>query len=112
MRSPFAVLALSALAQETRLAIFRLLVQAGQAGLVAGQIAEALAVPAATLSFHLKTLAHGGLVHGRQQGRFVRYVADFDVMHGLINYLSENCCGGDAALCAPQTILPSKEKNA
>lgn len=112
MTPAFAVHALSALAQETRLAIFRLLVQAGPAGLVAGQIAEALDVPAATLSFHLKTLSHGGLVRGRQEGRFVRYVAEFEAMHGLIGYLSENCCGADAAVCAPQTIVCQKEESA
>ncbi|MGA7982673.1 MAG: metalloregulator ArsR/SmtB family transcription factor [Chromatiaceae bacterium] len=112
MTPAFAVHALSALAQETRLAIYRLLVQAGPTGLVAGQIAEAVGVPAATLSFHLKTLSHVGLVRGRQEGRFVRYVAEFEAMHGLIGYLSENCCGGDAAVCAPQTIGCQKETSA
>lgn len=106
-----ALQALSALAQETRLAVFRHLVQAGPTGLVVGQIAEALDVPAATLSFHLKTLAHGGLVRSRQEGRFVRYVADFQTMHSLIGYLSENCCGGDAAACAPQTVTLRQEKS-
>jgi ArsR family transcriptional regulator, arsenate/arsenite/antimonite-responsive transcriptional repressor len=105
-----AVAALTALAQESRLAIFRLLVQAGPAGLVAGQIAVTLCVPAATLSFHLKTLAQAGLVHGHPEGRFVRYVADFAAMHGLIDYLSENCCGSSAAACAPQSIACNKEK--
>jgi ArsR family transcriptional regulator, arsenate/arsenite/antimonite-responsive transcriptional repressor len=109
MDPAFAVRALAALAQETRLAIFRLLVHAGPAGLVAGQIAEALGIPAATLSFHLKALAHGNLVHGRQEGRFVRYLADFDAMHDLLDYLSENCCGGDAAACAPQTVCPQEK---
>lgn len=104
MQSRQAVGALAALAQETRLAVFRLLVQAGPAGLVAGQIAEALDVPAATLSFHLKALAQARLVRGRQEGRFVRYVADFDAMHALIAYLGENCCGGDPAACAPGAV--------
>lgn len=112
MDAAFAVQALSALAQETRLAIFRLLVQAGPAGAVAGQIAETLGIPAATLSFHLKTLAQVGLVHGRQEGRFVRYVADFAAMHGLIGYLSENCCGGDAARCAPRSLVVPQERSA
>lgn len=103
MNSPSVVQALAALAQETRLAVFRLLVQAGPGGLAAGQIAETLGVPAPTLSFHMKTLAHGGLVRSRQEGRFVRYVADFEAMHGLIGYLSENCCGGSPATCAPRT---------
>lgn len=105
MDASLAVQALTALAQESRLAVFRLLVQAGPEGLVAGQLAETLGIPPATLSFHLKTLSHGGLVHGRQEGRFVRYVADFDAMHGLIDYLSENCCGGNPAVCAP--LIPS-----
>jgi ArsR family transcriptional regulator, arsenate/arsenite/antimonite-responsive transcriptional repressor len=108
MQSTTAVQALSALAQENRLAIFRLLVQAGPEGLVVGQIAEELAIPAATLSFHLKTLAQGGLVTSRQEGRFVRYVALFDAMHGLLNYLSENCCGSDAAVCAPDSSTKVK----
>lgn len=103
---PQAVKALSALAQESRLAIYRQLVQAGPQGLVAGQIAAALDIPAATLSFHLKSLSQCGLVQGRQEGRFVRYVADFAAMHGLIDYLSENCCGGDRAVCAPATCAP------
>jgi DNA-binding transcriptional ArsR family regulator len=110
VESKDAVTALAALAQESRLAIFRLLVQAGPAGLVVGRIAEAVGIPAATLSFHLKTLSQGGLVHGRQEGRFVRYVADFEAMHGLIGYLSESCCGGDAAICAPQSSTRDKEK--
>ncbi|MCU0842091.1 MAG: metalloregulator ArsR/SmtB family transcription factor [Thiobacillaceae bacterium] len=106
MDSAFAVQALAALAQESRLTIYRLLVQAGPAGMVVGQIAEALAIPAATLSFHLKSLSHGGLVASRQEGRYVRYVADFAAMHGLIDYLSENCCGGDRAVCAPGACAP------
>ena len=73
-----------------------------------GQIAESLPIPQATLSFHLKTLAHGGLIHSRQEGRFVRYVADFDAMHGLIDYLSENCCGSDRSICAPASCSEEK----
>lgn len=96
-----AVQALAALAQESRLAIYRLLVQAGPAGLVAGRIGEVLGIPAATLSFHLKNLAHSGLVHPHQEGRYVRYTADFAAMHALIDYLSANCCGADRAVCAP-----------
>ncbi len=96
-------MALAALAQHSRLAIYRLLVQAGPAGLVAGQIGEALGIPAATLSFHLKTLTHSGLVTHRQEGRFVRYSADFAAMHALIDYLSTNCCGAERSVCAPCT---------
>ncbi len=110
MKTTQAVSALSALAQNSRLAIFRLLVQAGPEGLVAGQIGERLELPPATLSFHLKTLAQSGLVQGRQEGRFVRYLADFEAMHGLIDYLSENCCGSDRSVCAPSICKPCEEK--
>lgn len=96
MESATAVKLLSALAQESRLAVFRLLVRVGPGGLPAGQIAERLGVPANTLSFHLKELSHAGLVNARPQGRFVIYMADFAAMNGLIAYLTENCCGGNA----------------
>ena len=85
---------LAALAQETRLAVWRQLIVAGPQGMTVGAIGEALDVPAATLSFHLKTLANAGLIVTRQEGRFIHCTADFDAMHGLINDLSENCCGG------------------
>jgi DNA-binding transcriptional ArsR family regulator len=101
--------ALAALAQETRLAAYRLLVQAGQAGLAAGEIAERLSVPPATLSFHLKELSQAGLVANQTAGRFVIYRADFAAMHGLIDYLSENCCGSGPAACAPISPQPCKE---
>jgi len=91
--------ALGALAQPSRLAIYRALVQAGPEGRPAGAIAAALGLPAATLSFHLAQLAHAGLVQGRQQGRFIIYTADFAAMSGLVGYLTENCCGG--AECGP-----------
>ncbi|MDP1651604.1 MAG: metalloregulator ArsR/SmtB family transcription factor [Rhodocyclaceae bacterium] len=96
MEMRMAVTALSALAQETRLAIFRLLVEAGQEGLglCAGDIAGRLSVPAATLSFHLAQLANAGLVNARQQSRFIFYSADFEAMNGLVAFLTENCCGG------------------
>lgn len=102
-----AVTALAALAQESRLAAFRLLVQAGPAGLAASKIAEALAMPASSLSFHLKELAHANLVVPRQEGRFVIYAARFDRMNALLGFLTENCCGGNpcspsaAPACAP-----------
>ena len=90
-----AVMALAALAQESRLAAFRLLVQAGPAGLAASRIAQALQMPASSLSFHLKELTHAGLVAPRQEGRFVIYAARFDTMNTLLGFLAENCCGGD-----------------
>ena len=104
MKTTDAVKALAALAQDTRLAIYRLLVQKGPEGLPAGTIAERLDVPAATLSFHLKELAHAGMIEPRQDGRFVYYAANYSRMNGLLGFLSENCCRGDAA-CTPQPPL-------
>lgn len=94
-------MALAALGQTTRLSIFRLLVEAGPSGRMAGEIAEMLALPGATLSFHLKELSAAGLVAGEQQGRFICYRANFDAMNDLIAFLTRNCCGGDAAACTP-----------
>jgi len=94
-----AVDALGALAHGSRLAIFRLLVQAGPGGLSAGVIGEKLELPPATLSFHLAHLARSGLASSRQDGRFVIYSADFRNMNGLVAFLTDNCCGGKS--CAP-----------
>lgn len=102
MKIGVAVEALAALAQESRLSIFRLLVQAGKEGVAAGAIAERLGIPAATLSFHLKTLTHAKLIKPRTEGRFVIYSADFTGMDKLIAYLTEHCCAGDASQCAPR----------
>ena len=102
-----AVDSLSALAQETRLGIYRLLVESGPEGMAAGKIGEAMELPPATLSFHLAHLARTGLVRSRQDGRFVFYSADFDSMNALVGYLTENCCGGRA--CAPSRS-PRKER--
>jgi ArsR family transcriptional regulator, arsenate/arsenite/antimonite-responsive transcriptional repressor len=98
-----AITALAALAQESRLAAYRLLVQAGPAGMAASKIAEALGTPASSLSFHLKELTHAGLVAPRQDGRFIIYAAQFDTMNGLLGFLTENCCGGNPCLpaCPP-----------
>ncbi|TLX21678.1 ArsR/SmtB family transcription factor [Thermomonas fusca] len=96
-----ATLALSALGQATRLSVFRLLVEAGPEGRMAGDIAEALSLPGATLSFHLKELSAAGLIRGEQLGRCIRYSADFRRMADLIAFLTRNCCGGDSAQCAP-----------
>ncbi|MFZ5508516.1 MAG: ArsR/SmtB family transcription factor [Pseudomonadota bacterium] len=100
------VAALAALAQDTRLAIYRLLVAAGPDGLVVGRIGEALDVPATTLSFHLRTLAQAGLIVARPDGRFIHYAANFDAMRGLIAYLTENCCDGDPARCGIAVAAP------
>ena len=94
-----AVGALGALAQSTRLAIFRLLVKAGPQGLAAGRIAEKLDLPPATLSFHLSQLARAGVAKSRSEGRFVIYSADFMAMNDLVAFLTENCC--DGAHCGP-----------
>lgn len=98
-----AIEALSALAQETRLQVHRLLVEAGPEGLPAGRIGEELDLPPATLSFHLAQLARAGLARSRQDGRFVIYSADFRNMNALVGYLTENCCGGRS--CAPSPKL-------
>ena len=107
METKQAIQALSALAQESRLAIFRLLVQAGPAGMSAGSIGEALGVPAATLSFHLAGLTRAGLAESKQEGRFVIYSASFGNMNSLVAFLTENCCGG--ATCAPSACQPSTQ---
>ena len=86
--------ALAALAQESRLAVFRLLVQAAPGGLAASRIAEHLDIPPSSLSFHLKELSHAGLLSSRQDGRFVIYAANVATMNGLIDFLTENCCAG------------------
>lgn len=103
MESKSTVRALGALAHESRLAIFRLLVQAGPAGLAVGAIGEQLRLAPATLSFHLAGLKHAGLVTARRDGRTLYHAADYAAMNGLIGYLSENCCqGGDCGIaCAP-----------
>ena len=99
-----ALAALAALSQESRLATFRLLVQAGPAGLSASKIAEALSVPPSSLSFHLKELTHASLVIPRQDGRFVIYAANFGTMNALIGFLTENCCGGNTCSPASGTV--------
>jgi DNA-binding transcriptional ArsR family regulator len=101
MEKSFAVAALAALAQDTRLDIFRLLVQAGQEGLPVGQIGERLGLPSATLSFHLTQLRHADLVTFRREGRSLIYMAEYEAMNGLIGFLTENCCAGDRAACLP-----------
>ena len=91
-----ALVALSAMAQESRLAVFRLLVQVGPQGMAASKIAAELDIAPSSLSFHLKELTHAGLVTPKQDGRFIIYGANFSTMNGLIGFLTENCCGGHA----------------
>jgi DNA-binding transcriptional ArsR family regulator len=99
-----AINALSALAHDSRLSVFRLLVEAGPEGMPAGAVAERLAVPPATLSFHLAHLARAGLVRSRRSGRSIIYSADFGAMNRLIAYLTENCCRGSAATARPACL--------
>ena len=105
MEAKQAVEALGALAQETRLAAFRMLVEAGPCGLAAGEISARLGLPAATASFHLAQLTRSGLLVSRTQGRFVIYSADFERMNALLGFLTDNCCGGKA--CAPSLRVPA-----
>ncbi|MEJ2479991.1 MAG: metalloregulator ArsR/SmtB family transcription factor [Acidihalobacter sp.] len=105
MKTQQIIAALSALAQESRLAIFRSLVVAGPQGMTPGELAEALSLAPATLSFHLKELVQAGLLHKRQEGRYIHYQANFAAMNGVIEYLTENCCQGqccdvDSTACA------------
>ena len=110
-----AVVALAALAQDTRLAIFRLLIEHARDGLTPGAITLKLKLPPATLSFHLKELANAGLVIDRREGRFIWYRPDVDAMNGLMGYLTENCCrasGGGACetTCAPSACKPASAR--
>jgi len=96
---PRAVVALAALAQNTRLAVFRLLVRAGPDGMVAGAIAEHIGIPGSTMSHHLATLERAGLVISQRESRLIRYTANFDGMRGLLGFLMADCCQGNPALC-------------
>lgn len=99
METEVAVTSLAALAQKSRLAVFRHLVQLGPQGACPGDIAVHLEMSTSTLSFHLKALSHAGLIEAEQIGRSIIYRANFGAMQGLVDYLTENCCGG--AACAP-----------
>jgi len=101
MKLTQAVIALSALAQDSRLSVFRLLVKTGPKGLPAGTVAEQLNIPPATLSFHLKELSHAGLIDSRRKGRFVIYAPSIKGISCLMGFLLEDCCQGQPELCAP-----------
>ena len=108
MEADAVIRALGALAQEHRLAAFRLLVQAGPEGIPAGALAEAVGAPSSSMSFHLAQLANAGLVTQRRQSRSIIYAADFTAMNALMAYMTQNCCGGvpcstDAA-CSPPIL--------
>ena len=114
MEKQTAIAALAALAQDTRLDVFRLLVQAGADGIPAGQISERLSLPGATLSFHLNQLRHAGLVTFHREGRSLIDSAAFPAMNALLAYLTENCCQGNAAACGTSicdgnTLTPTKD---
>jgi len=104
------VAALTALAQENRLAVFRLLVQAGPQGMPAGEVADRLGLAPNTLTFHFDRLRSAGLVTVRREGRSMIYAAQFATMNALLGFLTENCCQGAAEKCAPAVCQPSKPK--
>lgn len=113
MDNKLAVVILASIAQEARLDIFRVLVQAGAGGLSAGLIGERLGIPNSTLSFHLKELSHAGLVTARQESRFIYYSANYEAMNNLLAYLTENCCSGEQICCidiAKETTCETIEK--
>jgi DNA-binding transcriptional ArsR family regulator len=113
MEATAAIEALNALAQESRLQVYRLLVQAGPQGVAASKIADRLRIPANTMSFHLKNLRHATLVQSRQEGRFIYYSANYEQMNALLGFLTGNCCGGGQAcgpVCQPMTAKPAKSR--
>jgi DNA-binding transcriptional ArsR family regulator len=103
-----AIAALGALAQETRLDIFRLLVERGPQGIAAGEIGERLKQPSPTLSFHLNQLRYAGLISSRRESRSIIYSANFNTMNALLAYLTEKCCGGRPELCGPEAFPPGQ----
>lgn len=116
MKKSSVVAALGALAQETRLDIFRLLIQKGPQGLPAGDIGERLGLPAPTLSFHLNQLRYAGLVRSRRESRSIIYTANYKTMNSLLMFLTENCCADRAEICAAgvcdaaRTVEPAGRK--
>lgn len=110
MKTNEAVLALAALAQDSRLAAFRLLVQAGTGGLTVGQIGERLKLPGATLNSHLNVLRRAGLVRDAREGRSIRCRADYARMNALLAFLTENCCGDTAASSCAPACAPTRRK--
>jgi len=111
MKKEKAIAALAALAQESRLDVFRMLVQSGPDGMPAGEIGAKLGVPSPTLSFHLNHLKYAGLVTCKRDSRSIIYSADYKAMNELISYMMENCCRGDTQQCAPAVCKPARETN-
>jgi DNA-binding transcriptional ArsR family regulator len=101
MKKTLALDGLSALSQETRLDVFRLLIKAGSDGLAAGAIADRLGARQNTLSSHLNVLVHANLIHRVREGRSIRYRANYDQMRELLQFLLQDCCNGNASICAP-----------
>jgi DNA-binding transcriptional ArsR family regulator len=115
MKQQDVIAALAALAQDSRLAIYRLLVKRGPEGYAAGEIGERLKIAGPSLSFHLKELARAGLVTARKDGRFIYYSAHFERMNDLVGYLTENCCSQGvvcAPVCVPNDTIERKRKSA
>ena len=112
MKTNDAIQSLAALAQATRLDIYRLLVQKGPDGLAATAIAEKLGLPNATLSFHIKGLTQAGLASARQEGRFIYYAANYPAMNALVDFLTENCCGGGDCGVVCEPVKTPKRKSA
>jgi ArsR family transcriptional regulator, arsenate/arsenite/antimonite-responsive transcriptional repressor len=108
METSQVIKALAALAQESRLAVFRALIQTSPAGLAAGKISELTGIPPSSLSFHLKELTHAALITVRHEGRFAIYASNFETMAALLQFLTENCCGG--ASCAPVAAVVPRKK--
>jgi ArsR family transcriptional regulator len=110
MKAATAIEALGALAQEHRLAVFRQLVQAGDKGMAAGAIAEAIGIPGSSLSFHLAQLRRAGLILQERQHRSLIYRANYAAMNALLGYLTENCCTGSACEAEPVCVPPASER--
>ena len=102
MNTQSAITAFAALAHESRLAVFRLLVRVGPQGMAASKIGEELGIAPSSLSFHLKELTHAGLIKPRPEGRFIIYAAEFATTNALMAFLSDNCCGGNPCMPVPQ----------
>lgn len=111
METKQVIAGLAALAQESRLAVFRLLVQTGPEGLAASKISELLEIPPSSLSFHLKELTHAGLLDSRQTGRYIYYCANIAVMTQMLNFLTENCCNGQVCTPALSNLCPPSGAN-
>lgn len=112
MKKTDAVAILAALAQDNRLDVFRLLMEAGPAGMPAGHIAASLKVPPSALTFHLDRLREAGLISVRRDGRSMIYAARVEAMNALVSYLTDHCCQGNPELCAPKAGKPPQRKPA